>query len=63
METKNKFSTWVKNQQVTDQRYKQNKEKILKFTNSIEMSDGLKRKSLTVANDEQLDKAILTLPK
>ena len=63
METKNKFSTWVKNQQVTDQRYKQNKEKILKFTNSIEMSDGLKWKSLTVANDEQLDKAILTLPK
>ena len=64
METKNKFSTWVKNQQVTDQRYKQNKEKILKFTNSIEMSDGLKLwKSLTVANDEQLDKAILTLPK
>ena len=63
METKNKFSTWVKNQQVADQRYKQNKEKILKFTNSIEMSDGLKRKSLTVANDEQLDKAILTLPK
>ena len=23
METKNKFSTWVKNQQVADQRYKQ----------------------------------------
>ena len=40
-----------------------NKEKVLKFTDSVETSEGLKRKSLTVANDEQLDKAILTLPK
>ena len=40
-----------------------NKEKVLKFTDSIETREGLKRKSLTVANDEQLDKAILTLSK
>ena len=40
-----------------------NKEKVLKFTDSVETSEGLKRKSLTVANDEQLDKAILTLSK
>ena len=40
-----------------------NKEKVLKFTDSVETSEGLKRKSLMVANDEQLDKAILTLSK
>ena len=40
-----------------------NKEKVLKFTDSGETSEGLKRKSLMVANDEQLDKAILTLSK
>ena len=42
---------------------RKNKEKVLKFTDSIETRKGLKRKSLTVANDEQLDKAILTLSK
>ena len=42
---------------------RKNKEKVLKFTDSIETREGLKRKSLTVANDEQLDKAILTLSK
>ena len=42
---------------------RKNKEKVLKFTDSVETSEGLKRKSLTVANDEQLDKAILTLSK
>ena len=51
----------ISKQPISDIR--KNKEKVLKFTNSIEMSDGLKRKSLTVANDEQLDKAILTLSK
>ena len=40
---------------------RKNKEKVLKFTDSIEIREGLKRKSLTVANNEQLDKAILTL--
>ena len=40
-----------------------NKEKVLKFTDSVETSEGLKRKSLMVPNDEQLDKAILTLSK
>ena len=42
---------------------RKNKEKVLKFTDSIETREVLKRKSLTVANDEQLDKAILTLSK
>ena len=42
---------------------RKNKEKVLKFTDSIETREGLKRKSLMVANDEQLDKAILTLSK
>ena len=42
---------------------RKNKEKVLKFTDSIKTREGLKRKSRTVANDEQLDKAILTLSK
>ena len=42
---------------------RKNKEKVLKFTDSIETREGLKRKSRTVANNEQLDKAILTLSK
>ena len=37
---------------------RKNKDKILKFTDSIEISEGLKRKSLKLANDEQLDKAL-----
>ena len=51
----------ISKQPISDIR--KNKEKVLKFTDSVETSEGLKRKSLTVANDEQLDKAILTLPK
>jgi len=35
-----------------------NKDKILKFTDSIKTSEGLKRKSLKLADDEQLDKAL-----
>ena len=51
----------ISKQPISDIR--KNKEKVLKFTDSVETSKGLKRKSLTVANDEQLDKAILTLSK
>ena len=51
----------ISKQPISDIR--KNKEKVLKFTDSVETSEGLKRKSLTVANDEQLDKAILTLSK
>ena len=39
---------------------RKNKDKILKFTDSIEKSEGLKRKSLKLADDEQLDKALYT---
>ena len=35
-----------------------NKDKILKFTDGMETSEGLKRKSLNLADDEQLDKAL-----
>ena len=35
-----------------------NKGKILKFSDSIETSEGLKSKSLKLAGDEQLDKAL-----
>ena len=35
-----------------------NKDKILKFTDSIETSEGLKCKFLKLADDEQLDKAL-----
>ena len=35
-----------------------NKEKIMKFADILETSEGLKRKSLKVAHDEQLDKAL-----
>ena len=34
------------------------KDKILKFTDNIETSEGLKRKSLKLANDERLDQAL-----
>ena len=46
----------ISKQQISDIR--KNKDKILKFTDSIETSEGLKRKSLKLANDEQLDKAL-----
>ena len=41
--------------QISDIR--KNKEKIMKFADILETSEGLKRKSLKVAHDEQLDKA------
>ena len=37
---------------------RKNKDKILKFADSIKTSEGLKRKSLKLADDEQLDKAL-----
>ena len=37
---------------------RKNKDKILKFTNSVKTSEGLKQKFLKVSNDEQLDKAL-----
>ena len=46
----------ISKQQISDIR--KNKDKILKFTDSIETSEGLKQKSLKLANDEQLDKAL-----
>ena len=46
----------IRNQQISDIR--KNDDKILKFTDSIETSEGLKRKSLKLADDEQLDKAL-----
>ena len=46
----------ISKQQISD--IWKNKDKILKFTDSIETSEGLKRKSLKLANDEQLDKAL-----
>ena len=45
-------------QQIFDTR--KNKDKILKFTDNIETSEGLKRKSLKLANDERLDQALYT---
>ena len=46
----------ISKQQISDIR--KNKDKILKFTDSVETSEGLKRKSLKLADDEQLDKAL-----
>ena len=43
----------ISKQQISDIR--KNKDKILKFTDNIETSEGLKRKSLKLANDERLD--------
>ena len=37
---------------------RKNKETSMKFANILETSEGLKRKSLKVAHDEQLDKAL-----
>ena len=46
----------VSKQQISDIR--KNKEKIIKFADILETSEGLKRKSLKVVHDEQLDKAL-----
>ena len=46
----------VSKQQISDIR--KNKEMSMKFVNILETSEGLKRKSLKVAHDEQLDKAL-----
>ena len=46
----------ISKQQISDMR--KNKDKILKFTDSIETSEGLNRKSLKLADDEQLDKTL-----
>ena len=46
----------ITKQQISDIR--KNEDKILKFTGSIKTSEGLKRKSLKLANDEQFDKAL-----
>ena len=46
----------VSKQQTSDIR--KNKEKIMKFADNLEISEGLKRKSLKVAHDEQLDNAL-----
>ena len=46
----------VSKQQISD--IHKNKEKITKFADILETSEGLKRKSLKVAHDEQLDKAL-----
>ena len=46
----------VSKQQISD--IHKNKEKILKFADILEISEGLKSKSLKVAHDEQLDKAL-----
>ena len=45
----------ISKQQICDIR--KNKDKILKFTHNIETSEGLKRKSLKLANDKRLDQA------
>ena len=46
----------VSKQQISDIR--KNTETIVKFADNLETSEGLKRKSLKVAHDEQLDKAL-----
>ena len=48
----------ISKQQISDTR--KNKDKILKFTDNVETSEGLKRKSLKLANDERLDQALYT---
>ena len=48
----------ISKQQISD--ICKNKDKILKFTDNIETSEGLKRKSLKLANDERLDQALYT---
>ena len=46
----------ISKQQISD--IWKNKDKILKFTDSIKTSEGLKQKSLKLADDEQLDEAL-----
>ena len=46
----------ISEQQISDTR--KNKDKILKFTDSIVTSEGLRQKSLKLTDDEQLDKAL-----
>lgn len=46
----------VSKQQISDIR--KNKDKLMKFVDNLESDEGLKRKSLKVAQDEQLDKAL-----
>ena len=46
----------ISKQQISDIR--KSKNKILKFSDSIETSEGLNRKSLKLADDEQLAKAL-----
>ena len=46
----------ISKQQISD--ICKNKDKILKFTDNIETSEGLKRKLLKLANDEWLDEAL-----
>ena len=48
----------ISNQQISDIR--KNKDKILKFTDNIETSEGLKRKSLKLENDKWSDQALST---
>ena len=48
----------ISKQQISDIR--KNKDKILKFADNIEASEGLKRKSLKLANDKRLDQALYT---
>ena len=48
----------INKQQISD--VHKNKDKILKFTDNIETSEGLKRKSLKLANDERLDQVLYT---
>ena len=46
----------ISKQQISD--VWKNKDKIIKFADSIETSEGLKRKSLKLTDDKQLDKAL-----
>ena len=46
----------VNKQQISDIR--KNKETSMKFADILETSEGLKRKSLKIAHDEELDKAL-----
>ena len=48
----------VTKQQISDIR--KNKDKIMKSANNLESDHGLKRKSLKLAHDEQLDEALYT---
>ena len=46
----------ISKQQISD--ISKNKDKIMKFADNLESDHGLKRKSLKVAHDEQLDEAL-----